>query len=202
MKRNRTYEKAPPTRESRLLFIFCEGEKREVDYFRYFNRQASQVVVLFHLPADGNNTPDGLFRNAIKKLEGDEDTEPEYPLRPDDEVWFVIDTDCWGEKINDLRAAAITKGWQVAQSNPCFELWLYYHFFPAPPAEEVANWKTHLNALIPGGFDSRKHPEKLPNAVRHAEANHSEAEDGQPQPGSTQVFQLGKAILKIIATSG
>ncbi len=53
----------------------------------------------------------------------------------EDKIWFVIDTDRWneGNKIGLLKTFVQEKkesynGWFVAQSNPSFEIWLYYHF--------------------------------------------------------------------------
>lgn len=60
---------------------------------------------------------------------------PKYTLdvSQHDNVWFVIDTDLWGSKITDLRnfcnsqnAGLDNETWFVSQSNPCFEIWLYY----------------------------------------------------------------------------
>jgi hypothetical protein len=50
-----------------------------------------------------------------------------------DEVWFVVDTDRWGEKDNPTTPIpAAQQGWHLVQSNPCFEVWLYYHIYDEP----------------------------------------------------------------------
>ena len=74
------------------------------------------------------------FSKSVKKrdFEGSDDIAPKYELdlKQNDEVWFVIDTDEWGNKIISLKDDCNTKqSWNVAQSNPCFEIWLYYHFY-------------------------------------------------------------------------
>ena len=45
-------------------------------------------------------------------------------------------------------------------SNPCFEVWLFFHHFSDLPEGlerfSANDWKSHLNSAIPGGFDSCK----------------------------------------------
>ena len=82
-----------------------------------------------------------------------------------DTMWFVIDTDKWEEqgKIAPLREfcsqqnASISdaldevktyQAWNVAQSNPSFEIWLYYHIYDKKPdtedVEKCASFKAFL----------------------------------------------------------
>ena len=39
------YERREPTKDGKLYFVFCEGEKREITYFHFFNRIASQIII-------------------------------------------------------------------------------------------------------------------------------------------------------------
>ena len=93
------------------------------------------------------------------------------------------------------------KVWNVAQSNPCFEIWLYYHFFDKEPSKEslekYASLKNFVDAMIPGGFDSRKHPALLALAISNASANYHE-QDGFPNLFATEVFKLGQEILPFV----
>jgi len=199
MKRNKIYERRPPTKDSKLFFIFCEGEKRETTYFYFFNRIASQVIVQIVPLEDGKNSPLGLFQNAKNKLiKGPDNPNPVYDLNKGDEVWFVIDTDKWGRQIVDLRnAVAAFEDWHIAQSNPSFEIWLYYHFIKTKPKEKIENFKNHLNQIIEGGFDNRKHPVFLKDAIKNASANFA-MENDFPDYGSTAVFKLGRKILPLV----
>lgn len=71
-------------------------------------------------------------------------------------VWFVIDTDTWERegKIALLRDFCKSnndhfpkeydevkpyQAWNVAQSNPCFEIWLYYHIYSDLPSTDEAS---------------------------------------------------------------
>ena len=90
------------------------------------------------------------------------------------------------------------KGWFVAQSNPSFEIWLYYHFYDEKPNnEEVAasvSFKEYVNTKIKGGFDNRSMPLEIQQATLNAEKNF-ELENDQPKIYSTEVFFLAKQLI-------
>lgn len=198
--KNRLFERREPSRDAKLFIIFCEGKKREPDYFNYFEGICSRIKFEI-IPAEqeGNNSPTGLYEIAsLNIVQTDENPCPKYTNNPEDEIWFVIDTDSWGEKIQELRSLCKKshKNWFIAQSNPCFEVWLYYHFKKEKPSfdgmESAANWKAFLNdEIIPGGFDSRKHPLLLIDAINNSTANHLEDEEAI-NLGCTEVFKLAK----------
>ncbi len=163
--RPRRYERQEPSRDSRKIYIYCEGNVRE---FGYYSLDVGQH----------------------------------------DNVWFVIDTDLWGSKITELRdfCRAQNEGlsdetWFVSQSNPCFEIWLYYHKFSEKPLEEeverYSSIKEFVDAQIPGGFDSRKHPALIERAIQNASAIY-EKEGNAPKLYSTEVFKLGEVILPFV----
>lgn len=199
MKRNKLYERRAPTKEGKLYFIFCEGEKRETTYFYFFNRFASQIIIQIVPIEDGKNSPTGLYSNACQKLlKSEENPNPSYTLCDGDEVWFIIDTDKWGNEINTLRAhVSHHQNWFVGQSNPSFEVWLYYHFRNQKPQFPVENWKAYLNTVVSGGFDNRKHPVYIQTAIVNAEANYSMT-GNIPNEITTELFILGKKILPLV----
>ena len=56
----------------------------------------------------------------------------EYDLTREDERWLMLDTDHWVESSHvpnfaHVCAEAPKKGFQLAHSNPCFEIWLLLH---------------------------------------------------------------------------
>jgi hypothetical protein len=198
MKRNKLYTKREPDKEGKLYFIFCEGEKRETTYFYFFNRLASQIIIQIVPIENGRNSPMGLYRNACSLIKDGNNPNPPYELHDLDEVWFIIDTDKWEAQIDELRnCAAKRQNWFVAQSNPCFEIWLYYHFEKNKPAEFVTNWKAYLNDKIPGGFNPNKHPVHIQTAIVNSEKNFSASND-QPDPLTTEVYVLAKKILPLV----
>lgn len=199
MKRNKLYTRREPEKEGKLYFIFCEGEKKETTYFYFFNKLASQIILQIVPIEDGKNSPMGLYKNALNNLLASEtNPSPTYSLNEGDEIWFIIDTDRWGAEINTLREnAANHKNWFVAQSNPCFEVWLYYHFEKDKPQKEITNWKAFLNEIVKGGFNPNKHPLHIQTAIVNTEANFSTT-NNQPEIMTTEVFRLGKKILPLV----
>src|ERR1035437_113606 len=145
------YTKKEPFRDAYYFIIVCEGRNREPDYFRFFDGLSSRVQVIAVECVDGNSAPLKLINNAIAK-EKELDADPEI-----DRVWFVIDTDRWREQIHELRQESEKHAnWYVAQSNPCFEVWLYFHVKSTLPAilhmDRCSKRKPYLHKIINGGF--------------------------------------------------
>ena len=208
--RSRRYERQEPSRDSRKIYIYCEGNVREYDYFKFFCGLSSNVNIIPIKSKDGKTDPVKLMEAAQVDFCLHADGSPKYTLdvSQQDTVWFVIDTDLWGNKITELRdfckaqnVGLSDEAWFVAQSNPSFEIWLYYHKFSERPLKEnvdkYSSIKEFVDAQIPGGFDSRKHPTLIEAAIQNASATYGE-ESYMPILYSTEVFKLGKLILPFV----
>ena len=57
--------------------------------------------------------------------------------------------------------------------------------------------KNFVDAMISGGFDSRKHPSLIGTAIDNASANYHE-QNKMPELFSTEVYKLGKVILPFV----
>lgn len=190
-----TYEKKAPFRDAFFFIIVCEGKNREPDYFRFFYGMSSRVKVV---PVESGigSAPRLLIENAIAK-------EEELDAKADtDRVWFVIDTDRWNEQLHEIRQECeLHRHWKVAQSNPCFEVWLYFHAKAKLPTLEnmsqCNNWKPHLPIIIHGGFNPDFHPIAIETAIANSKASYA-ANGYLPEPGSTQLWQLGEELLPLI----
>lgn len=138
-----------------------------------------------------------------------------------DQIWFAIDTDTWEKegKIQPLRDFCVSqndnivreysemkpyKAWNVAQSNPCFEIWLYYHLYNSLPDEtivkEYPSMKAFVDSLIAGGFDFQKDPARIDDAISNTETNFSKKDNGNPALFSTEQFLLGKEIFRFVGS--
>lgn len=208
--RPRRYERLEPSRDSRKIYIYCEGNRREFDYFKFFCGLSSNVNIIPIPSKKGKTDPNKLMEAAKEDFAIDDNMNPKYSLdvNQNDNVWFVIDTDEWGSKISELRNFCKSQNhktgcdtWFVSQSNPCFEIWLYYHEFDKKPVDEnvkrYSSMKNFVDNMIPGGFDSRKHPAKIDSAINNASANYEECNDA-PVLYSTEVFKLGKVIYPFV----
>jgi hypothetical protein len=190
-----TYEKKAPYRDAFLFIIVCEGTNREPDYFRFFDGISSRVKVIPIVSAIGSAPR--LLINVAKEKEQELDSSV-----ANDRLWFVIDTDRWREQLHEIRQECEKHPhWQVAQSNPCFEVWLYFHAkaqLPVfPNINKCKNWKPYLPIVIQGGFNPEYHPIALETATINAKASY-QATGYFPNPGSTQLWMLGEELLPLI----
>ncbi|RYE14248.1 MAG: RloB domain-containing protein [Sphingobacteriaceae bacterium] len=190
------YIKRAPFKKATLFVVICEGQNREPEYFRFFEEMSSRVKIVPVPSVDGNSSPIKLIANAVE-------IEEELGVSSkDDQVWFVIDTDRWRTQIHELRNECDQHPhWQVAQSNPCFEVWLYYHVKDVLPElaymHECNNWKPLLHRTIRNGIDLKNHPIVIETAIINSKATCIET-GYLPEPGSTQLWRLGEALLPFI----
>lgn len=215
--RRKDYTKHAPSKNANKIYIVCEGAETEKNYFAFFEGLSSNLQLIVIPPEDGTD-PLKLMSLAERKLLGESGA---YTLdfMQNDKVWFAIDTDSWEKegKIGPLRdfcarqnEAVVSNfdevkpysAWNVAQSNPCFEIRLYYHHYDSAPAEaEVsahATMKSFVDSCIVGGFDSQRDPVRLQDAIDNAEKNFSRLESGSPDVFSTEQYLLGKEILPFV----
>ncbi len=207
--KNRPFNREEPERSATKIYIFCEGKDREFKYFQYFEGIDSRLNLIVHeLASSDDNSPKGLLLLAQNSLiKSEKNLAPKYDYREDDKVWIVLDTD--KDKTNsrkpqliDLRAYCDNRiNWNVAQSNPCFEVWLYYHQEKNKPdfkGIDVCNeWKPFVGNTIKGGFNPRKHPILIQNAITNSEPHFQVNDNGFPVVATTEVFKLAKDILSI-----
>ena len=213
IRRIREYSKHEPSRDAHKIYIICEGKETEPSYFAFFEGMSSNLEVITIPPTEGTD-PSKLLKHAKQVLLGEE---RKYTLDflHRDTVWFVIDTDTWEKegKIAPLREfctqqnvaipqqydeAKAYNAWNVAQSNPSFETWLYYHFYDAVPAtdevEQYASFKEYVDSTIAGGFNFQKDPVRLEDAIANTEKNFSLDREGKLNVFSSEVFLLGHEI--------
>ena len=208
---NRLFERVTPSREAKSIYIFCEGAKRELEYFEYFKELDSRInIEVYGLHPHEDNSPLGLLKIAEKSIiKSDENLSPKYSFIEGDEVWIVLDTDKDKYDSREPQIQGIQKkcdelkDWQLAQSNPCFEVWLYYHAHSEKPnfdnSEKCTEWKQLVNNSIKGGFDSRRHPIYIEKASSNA-VNNFQLEDEKLNIGSTDIYYLANSIIPLVNT--
>jgi len=210
LSRNRAFTREPSRAgQAKSFYIFCEGVKRERQYFQYFREMDSRVnVEIYPLTAEEDNSPSGLLQIAKSCMLGAENQAPKYEYQKNDEIWLVFDTDPDKLDSRQPQIAAIQEfckqvgeqQWFAAESNPCFEVWLYYHkqaqLIDFKNQDQCKAWKAQLSQLM-GGFDSKKHPIFIETAAQNAIANFQKNGD-QITIGSTEVYELANRLLFIL----
>jgi len=215
--RRKDYSKQLPSKDAKKMYLFCEGKGTEPDYFAFFKGLSSNLEIIT-LPPENGTDPLKLMELAKCKLLK-EDSRYMMDYLAKDSVWFVIDTDTWERegKIKLLRDFCLSannvfperwtevkpySAWNVVQSNPCFEIWLYYHFYKEAPAPNMIDahpsFKSFVSSAISGGFNFQTDPVKVETAVDNAKTNFKCDRDGTPQYLSTEVFGLAEEIIPFV----
>ncbi|MCI9667379.1 MAG: RloB domain-containing protein [Angelakisella sp.] len=102
------------------FFLVTEGDSEEI-YFKHFSSRQCRVK-LFVAPS---GDPKGLVMMAKSLIQnGAIDVDPDQ-----DELWCVFDRDDNSQSaINEAIEIAKENSFKIAFSNPCFEIWLLWHF--------------------------------------------------------------------------
>lgn len=210
--RSKSYAKKEPSKNAKKVYLICEGSRNEVRYFNYFQNFSSNLEIITIPSENGKTDPLKLLEKAKDLFIGNslKNIVPTYNLKEEyeDVVWFIIDTDEWntGNKIEQLKEFCTQfetsyNAWNVAQSNPSFEQWQYYHFFDKAPlnreVEECKSFKEFVNKKISGGFDNRKHPIDIEIATKNSKDTF-ESFENQPKIYTTEIYILGELILSFI----
>lgn len=208
----RPRERRSGIRDPKLIIIATEGSHTEPKYFndmaspRYFYNPRIHVEVL---EREGTaSAPE----HVMKML--DQFCERYYYEEGLDELWLVVDTDRWGDKkLASIGRKCYQKGYEMAVSNPCFELWLLLHLrslneYPDETLDEFQeNRKTGsrtrleeelVNLLGEFSKSSLKTEHFLPNvedAIRRARALDNPG-DRWPNDLGSRVYLLTEKIME------
>lgn len=114
----------PTSRRKRnpVVYLICEGSETEIRYFKQFRSRGCNIDII-PIPSQ--------YKSADKLVRKAKATMGSNPYYPDDGdvIWCVFDRD---DNTNDVlakaRTIAIKEGYQIAFSNPSFEIWFLLHF--------------------------------------------------------------------------
>jgi hypothetical protein len=181
-------------RDSRLCIIAVEGAVDEGKYFKNFGSSRIKVKVL-NTGNDNKSAP----KYVLKRLN---EFNQKHDLDDQDMLWLVIDVDRWKPvALSPLCREAIQKGYKLAVSNPCLEVWLCLHFGDLNPQDkESKDFKARLGTIRvkyqPSKVDfSVLLRERLPDAIARAKALHPDSQDYWPQTIGSHIYRLIEAIL-------
>ena len=194
------YHRAKPIRVRKpVVLLATEGSHTEVVYFQELKKTHREVVtVLISGGKPGELNPKRVLkrlRDEVLKHRRNMDW-----LRSDS-AWLVVDTDQWAEEERqEILREARDGDFQLAASNPCFEVWLLLHFREAWPSATGKDLRELLAANdCLGCFTKTSYPmaRLLPQTQAAIErARRSDTADLQAWPGSgsTRVYKAVEAI--------
>jgi len=111
-------------RDSSIVVIACEDTHAVKQYFAKFRARRVQFRVLE--TDDGRSSPAAVIARLNKYCVDEQ-------IGDEDELWMCIDADHWirgnhQRELSQVLQECRNKGYGIAISNPCFEVWLLLHF--------------------------------------------------------------------------
>lgn len=199
-KRTRLVDRAVQNRDARIYVIATEGRRTEPAYFRglqegdLIDRTRVKIVVEPTLD-DGRSAPN----HVLARLEG---FAAQHNLLGEDELWLVSDLDRWPEPmLSRVAQQCHQKGYHVALSNPCFELWLLLHHTDrvegvTTPREAEEALRRAFGGYNKSNLDTSFLTEDiLRTAVERARTLDTSPQDRWPQTTGTRVYLLVENLL-------
>ena len=127
--RTKLLDREHDRRSAKLFVIATEGKDTEKQYFEMFGNRKVKVEILA-TGDDNKSAPEYV----LERLDKFKDL---YGFSEDDELWLVLDVDRWRKQLITVCRQAKQKGYQLAISNPCFEIWLCLHFGDLLPKDRT-----------------------------------------------------------------
>lgn len=187
-------------RDARLFILATEGAVTEPQYFR--GLQERGVVDRLRVKIEVIPTPLDAGTSAPRHvLERLSEIASQYNLIADDELWLIIDADrVWERHLPQVTREAFQKGFFVAVSRPCFELWLLLHV-----SDDVSSISTcadcsralrmQLGRYNKSNLDMDHFPRSaVLDAIRRASAL-DPGGDRWPQSIGSHVYQLASRLI-------
>jgi hypothetical protein len=174
------------------VIIATEGEKTEKQYFDIFENTRIQVRVIS--TEDGLSSPEHVFERLKEFHE-------QYELNDDDELWLMIDVDRWGnQKLSQISSATRQKGFSLAISNPCFEVWLLLHLVDVIPINSTCNnvkarLRRELGSYNPSNLDIGVYRPFVGEAVRRARNLRQLPNERWPRLFGSHVYKVVESLL-------
>ena len=201
------YRRAKPDRVRKpVVLLVTEGTHTEVLYFEELKKTHREVVTLLISGGrPGELNPLRVLkrlRNEVTKRRRSKD------WIKGDSAWLVVDTDQWkDEEKLEILSEAGQGDFQLAASNPCFEVWLLMHFRPAwtsATAKDLRELLATRECL--GRFAKNSYPAaalipKTREAIQRARQADAADSDAWPVGGSTRVYRAVEAITSTIQTA-
>jgi len=206
MAKRRTRSRASKSKKlepRKRIIIATEGSKTEQQYFNTLKKELRLGNVEL-LKKGTKSSPD----QAVKRLDKYKETYSRE-LNKHDELWLVIDNDGRSEQtLNKVLEQAKQNKYHLADSNPCFELWLLLHY------ESLDRLRGLEGSAATGGcasvekelkkfdetydksrYEPGKYIEKINKAIKNAKETDTQPDDRWLNQIGTRVYRLAQSII-------
>lgn len=186
-------------RDASLVIIACEDTYAVKQYFARFYTRRVQFKVL--PTEDCRSSPQEVLVRLNEFKE-------QHATEEGDSFWLCIDTDHWVEEnhignLKEVLRQCRQKGYGLAISKPCFELWLLLHFCDWPgfvePLPSQANSCSEVEESLRRTVGSYRKkscdrlpiaPDRVRLAAERAKQMDIQPEDVLPSYPFTRVYRL------------
>jgi len=195
--RTKILDRKQDLRSPKLFVIATEGEKTESQYFGLF--ESSRIKLKFLPTEDGRSAPQHVIERLNKYvIERLNIFKEEYD--DDDMFWLVIDVDSW-HRLKSVCTEAKEKGYYLAVSNRCFEVWLCLHFQDLDPQDRTPKQfkkrlRTILGSYNESNLDLTKYKPHIQDAIDRARKIDINPNEDSPSQLGTHVYKLVESILQ------
>ena len=204
-KRPRPLDRPDLHRDARLYVIATEDTYAPKQYFEESSIFRNPRIHVLTLPTEeGHSSPEHVLRRLTDCRE---EMQKKRELLDEDEFWLMLDTDHWTkpnhiDNFTNVCGEAIQRGFGLAHSNPCFEVWLLLHFEDLDASNQFHKGKDverHLKDVL-GKYNktrldiSRFDRKNAAIAAGRAEVLDKSSADRWPQQTGTHVYRLVKNL--------
>ena len=105
-----------------VVYLICEGSETEIRYFKKYRSRECNIDIV-PIPSQ--------YKSADKLVQKAQATIGYSPYYPDegDIIWCIFDRDDnTNAMLYKAKQVAVKEGYQIAFSNPSFEIWFLLHF--------------------------------------------------------------------------
>jgi hypothetical protein len=198
IKRTKLLDREHDRRDTKLFIVATEGKETEKQYFGMFKSTRIKVEILA-TTEDGKSAPEYVLERLDKFKE-------RYDLSNDDMLWLVSDVDRWRDKkLSSVCSQARQRGYNLAISNPCFEVWLTLHFEDINTEDRTCdNFKARLRKIL-GSYNGSNlnisaYKPNIKDAVNRAKNLHPSSQQDWPPTLGTHVYRLVEILLKSLGS--
>jgi len=204
MTRRRSSKRKSITRHiEKRIIIATEGSETEPQYFESLRKEFKLRNVKLLKRSKTKSSPSNVIASLDKEKSK---IERKYGKNKKDEYWVVIDKDEW--QLEKVVEQIETKDYRLADSNPCFELWLLLHY------ESLDRLRGLEGSAATGGcasvekelkkfdetynksrYEPGKYIEKINKAIKNAKETDTQPDDRWLNQIGTRVYRLAQSII-------
>jgi hypothetical protein len=188
-------------RDATLFVIASEGAVTEPKYFNGLKVRIHNPRIHIH-PLERDDPTLSSPMHVLGELDR---FRGEYNLQEKDQLWLLMDRDVqsWKpEMISAIAQECLSKGYFLAVSNPCFEVWLLLHFEDVPnqpdtrKQELAANADGLLKSEVARHFSANR--PYIDHFLPHTETAIARAEALDTEPGERWQTGLGTRVYRLV----